>query len=50
VKYVKENGSWKFADTKYVRPWPINPTYGALKKPKKQAGGINNGKETKQGQ
>ena len=30
VKYVKEDGKWKFANMKYVRPWPENPTYGAL--------------------
>ena len=30
MKYVKENGKWKFADMKYIRPWPENPTYGAL--------------------
>ncbi len=35
VKYVKENGKWKFADLKYVRPWPVNPTYGALKTKKR---------------
>jgi|WetSurMetagenome_2_1015567.scaffolds.fasta_scaffold332990_2 hypothetical protein len=46
VKYVKENGKWKFADLKYVRPWPVNPAYGALKKPKKQAGGSEKGKES----
>jgi ketosteroid isomerase-like protein len=32
VKYVKENGKWKFADLRYIRPWPKNPTYGAIKK------------------
>jgi hypothetical protein len=47
VKYVKENGKWKFADMKYVRPWPVNPTYGALNKPKKKAGGSEKGKELK---
>jgi hypothetical protein len=30
MKYVKENGKWKFADMKYTRPWPVNPTYGIL--------------------
>jgi hypothetical protein len=45
VKYVKENGKWKFADMKYVRPWPVNPTYGALK-PKKKAGGVEKGKKS----
>jgi hypothetical protein len=36
MKYVKENGKWKFADMKYTRPWPENPTYGVLP-PGKQA-------------
>jgi len=35
VKYVKEKGKWKFADLKYVRPWPENPVYGALPPSKK---------------
>jgi ketosteroid isomerase-like protein len=35
VKYVKEHGKWKFADLKYVRPWPENPVYGVLP-PEKQ--------------
>ena len=37
VKYVKENGKWKFADMKYDRPWPKNPTYGKLSPAKRAA-------------
>jgi ketosteroid isomerase-like protein len=35
VKYIKEKGKWKFADMKFVRPWPENPVYGALPTKKK---------------
>jgi hypothetical protein len=38
VKYVKEGGKWKFADMKYVRPWPENPTYGELPTGKRAIG------------
>lgn len=37
VKYVKEDGKWKFADMKYTRPWPENPTYGVLPPGKRAA-------------
>lgn len=42
MKYVKENGKWKFADMKYTRPWPENPTYGVL--PLGKQGGRSNRK------
>jgi len=38
VKYIKEDDKWKFADMKYTRPWPKNPTYGALKRGKQGTG------------
>lgn len=30
MKYIKEDGRWKFANMRYKRPWPENPTYGSL--------------------
>jgi hypothetical protein len=48
VKYVKEDGKWKFADLKYVRPWPVNPTYGALKT-RKKVNGLPEGQGPEQG-
>jgi hypothetical protein len=39
MKYVKENGKWKFADMLYTRPWPENPTYGKLPSGKKAVKG-----------
>jgi ketosteroid isomerase-like protein len=39
VKYVKEGNKWKFADLKYTRPWPENPTYGSISSSKRTRGG-----------
>ena len=35
VKYVKEKGKWKFADLKFIRPWPEKPVFGVLPAKKK---------------